>query len=125
MDEWCFFRTQQLALGQAVLVWRQGERGFPDTVSLVDFIHRLGDGLARDLQVEKALTALRTVNAVSELPRRTRIRLGAVQAGVVDLLEYLEQELSDERHSRFTVFRGPSPWRRKASVADQEPEDLA
>jgi hypothetical protein len=123
LDEWCFFRTQQLALGQAIIVWREGEYGFPDTVPLVDFMRRLDDGLARDLQVEGALAVLRAAKTVGQLSQRTRARLGAVQAGIVDLLEYLEQEVSAERHSRFTVFEGTTRRRAKVSVGDHAQDD--
>jgi hypothetical protein len=103
LDPWCLFQPVQASLGQAVLVWRQGEHGFADTTSFLDLKKSL-NGELRSLGLDQALTSLREARRIDDLPQRTIRRLAEVQIGVVDLLEYVEKTLSEERGTKFSVF---------------------
>ena len=106
-DAWRIFRPTQSALGQSIMVWRQGETGFADTITVVDFRKLFTERLGRELRLEGAVESLRSVQSIDELPEATRSRLSAVQRGLVALLELIEKDLSDHRGSKFSVSAQP------------------
>jgi hypothetical protein len=103
VDPWCIFRTTQTALGQAVIVWRQGEVGFADTISVVDFDKRLTEGLASSLGLDTAVQSLRAAARIEDLPLRSRQRLADLQIHLVDLLEIVEEKLTTDDGVRVSV----------------------
>jgi hypothetical protein len=103
LDPWCLFRPTQTALGQAVLVWRQGETGFADTVPLQEFEEMMSDGLARALGLEDAVQSLRNATVITDLPPRTHNRLADCQSELVSLLNDIEDMLTTNPRSPFTL----------------------
>jgi hypothetical protein len=106
VDEWCFYRPRQRALGQLVLVRRSDqEAGLTETVSQPEFEHSLKDEAA-SLILDEPVESLSAARDVEHLRDRTRGRFAQAQSHLVDLLEHLEAEL--------TMLRAPKlPWRTK------------
>jgi hypothetical protein len=96
VDAWCLFRPTQTALGQAVIVWKQGEVGFADTITLVEFEQVLHDGLTSRLGLGGAVESLRSATHIHDLGPVTRSRLSVLQSHLVSLLELIEADLSKD-----------------------------
>jgi hypothetical protein len=105
-DAWRLFRPTQSALGQSILVWRQGETGFADTITSVEFRELFTKKLGSELRLEEAVQSLRSVKSIDELPASTLSRLSAVQRDLVVLLELIEKDLSHRRGRKFSVSAG-------------------
>ena len=104
VDPWCVFRPTQRALGRLVLRSEEAEQGTaPDVISLPEFQLQLEVGQASALRLEEALEVLKNAEDVSSLPPPSVGRLAAVQRHLVDLLEYLEGEMST-RQKPFSLF---------------------
>lgn len=106
VDPWCVFRPTQTALGQAVVVWRQGESGFADTLPYQEFDLLISTGLTRSLGLECALQSLREASDITDLQPRSVRRLADVQSELVSLLEDIEGMLTTDPSSRFTLAIG-------------------
>jgi hypothetical protein len=129
IDPWCIFRLRQRALGRAVLVSRQADgEGDLDVIPLIDFEKRIQDQ-AESLQVKEALSNLEGVESIVELAPRTRRRLAEVQSHLVEILDYLEDELQDLRTSKsgsiIQKIKGTTPSRpilgnRRSRALDSE-----
>jgi len=107
-DPWCIFRTTQNALGQSIIEWRQGEVGFADTKSLVEFEQLVNEGLSERLGLKEALESLRNATTIKDLQPRSRRRLADVQSALVDVLDHLEARVSAQTGETFSLFpKGP------------------
>jgi hypothetical protein len=106
VDEWCFFRPRQRALGQLVLGSRSDDQaGSAETVSQLEFEQSLKDRAA-SLNLDTAVKSLNAARTAEELRDRTRRRFVDAQSHLVDLLDHLEAELTLLRASKL-------PWRAK------------
>ena len=97
LDPWCFFRTTQTALGQAVVVWRDGAGGFADTISVVEFERLLSDGLADGLGIQSALDALRNATVIEDLGEGTPRRLEELRVAIGALLDAVDDHVARRR----------------------------
>ncbi|MGO4363487.1 hypothetical protein [Terrabacter sp. RAF57] len=97
LDPWCFFRTTQTALGQAVVVWREGAGGFADTISVVEFERLLSDGLAEGLGIQSALDALRNATVIEDLGEGTLRRLEELRVAIEALLDAVDDHVARRR----------------------------
>lgn len=93
LDPWCFFQTTQTALGQAVIVWREGAGGFADTISVVEFETRLSEGLAEKLGLQDALDSLRNATTIEDLTERSRRRLEELRLNVAGMLDAVDEHV--------------------------------
>jgi hypothetical protein len=109
VDEWCFFRPRQRALGRLVLLPRpDNEAATTDTVPQLDFEQSLQD-TAASLNLNPAVKALSVARSVEDLREVTRNRFVEAQSHLVDLVEHLEAELTILRASKPPWERKPKP----------------
>ena len=97
LDPWCRFRTTQTALGQSVIVWRDGAGGFADTISVVEFEKQLASGLADDLDLHEALDGLKSATVIEDLAPRSLRRLEELHVSVEALLTAVAVHLRQHR----------------------------
>jgi hypothetical protein len=107
VDPWCLFRPAQAALGQAVIVWRQGEVGFADTMPLTDFQRLMATELSESLRLDDAVQSLLRTSTIRDLDPRSLQRLADVQSALVDLLEHVESTVRTKSKQRFSVADEP------------------
>lgn len=117
----CFFRTEQRALGESVIKLTTTESGpSQETISLFDFQTALLAKPFSELKsVQSTLAALRSANSATDLEGRDR--LAQVQNDVVKLVEYLEGRLGVSLVTT-TRIRVPVP---ETSEEDSHPVLLA
>ena len=106
-------------MGQEVTCWRQGEVGFADTITFLEFSKLWASGLGRDLGLESAVQKLQQVQEITDLPERTVARLADLQANLVDLLLELEHKTSHSIGMTFSVGRGEE--RKRSAASGRQP----
>jgi hypothetical protein len=109
VDEWCFYRPRQRALGQLVLLRRSDQEAGPTWImSQPEFEQSLRDKAA-SLHLDEPVKSLTAAPDVEHLRHRTRCRFIEAQSHLVDLLEHLEAELTILRASKLRWQRKPKP----------------